>query len=438
MAHDVREAGAVGDGVANDTAAIQRAVDACAEAGGGTVHVPPGRYLCGTIRLRSRVNLHLELGATLYASDDVALYPLADKVLYKPGEIRALLLADGVEDIALTGLGVIAGRGVGHATWHEANAMAFRPVVIYFRDCRRVKVLDLTIRDSIFWTVHLLRCVDVLVRDITIDNRWPNSDGIDPDGCRNVLISGCNIVAGDDCVCIKSTQGDVCENIAVTNCVLSTTCAALKLGTEGEGDIRNISFTNCVIHNSDVAVGLYAKDRGNYDNVQFANLVIQSEAEFPIVIDATPRDYTDPRVGAIRNVTISDVLLTGRGRAYIEGFATQPVRNVALRNITWRVTGGLGGEAAEKPIGGARGRRDPHRVNHAVHAAQVIAVRATEVSIEGLTMLDDRGIAASDRALAHLEEVDRVIIRNCLPLPAPAGQPLVRQVNCGGEVRLDV
>ncbi|HHT36025.1 MAG TPA: glycoside hydrolase family 28 protein, partial [Firmicutes bacterium] len=93
-----------------------------------------------------------------------------------------------------------------------------------------------------------------------------NTDGIDPDGCRNVTISDCKITTGDDSIVIKSTEGDLSENITVTNCILSSRHAALKLGTEAIGDVKNITFSNCVIR-SNVGLALYMKDGSNYENI---------------------------------------------------------------------------------------------------------------------------------------------------------------------------
>ena len=254
-AFNVRDHGAKGDGRANDRAALQSALDACAKAGGGTVRVPPGDYLSGALRMASGVTLHLEAGATLWASTNKSDYAGVSE--------RHFLAAEGAQHLALAGRGVIHGQGTADygARWGVPKKPEFRAGILLFTDCRDVTVRDVTILYSDAWTLHFKRCENVTVEDVTIRNNYRrlNSDGIDPNSCRRVRIARCRISAGVDCIVLKSTEAYPCEDVTVTDCFLESAASELKLGTESHGDFRDNRFANCVISNSPTGIGFCLK-----------------------------------------------------------------------------------------------------------------------------------------------------------------------------------
>lgn len=434
---NVRNGGAKGDGVTLDQAALQAVVDRCAAAGGGTVRVPAGAYLIGTVELRSNVCVHLDMGARLLAADRPECFPEISKTPHGnlPGQIQAVLWADNAENITVSGSGTVDGGHPEALSSAAAVNVRFRPALVFFRNCRNVKFLDVTLQHSSLWTLHLQRCVDVMVRGVTIRNNPHriNADGIDPDGCRNVIISDCNIIAGDDAICIKSTEGDPCENIVVSNCVLSTTCAALKIGTEALGDIRNITFTNCVIHDTNVALALYMKDGSTYENMIFSNMIIESRNQFPILVDVTPRYYREPRQGRIRSIVFENVMVSSPGRCQIEGLPDMPIENLTLRNITWNVTGPLQTGNVRKPAGARRTERDPDAPNHAANPYQFVAAHVRDLEVSNVKLYDRRTDADTDasRGLIHLHDVRGATLeRLSSKLPVPAGLPPIGTVDC--------
>jgi hypothetical protein len=407
MRMNVRDYGATGNGETLDHMAIQSAIDDCSLQGGGTVYVPAGVYLCGTLHLRSNIVLYLEQGAVIQGADDGELYPEICKTPYGnlPGQIQALLWADGVENVTIAGHGAVDGGGNSALPPAVAAGVTFRPALVFYRDCKNVKFLDVTLRYSCFWTLHLMRCEDVAIRGVTIIAHQGriNTDGIDPDGCRNVVISDCLIKTGDDCIVIKSTEGDPCENLTITNCILSSSHAALKIGTEAIGDIRNITFTNCVIKETNVALALYMKDGSTYENIVFSNMVIEADSEFPLLIDVTPRYYREPRIGHIRSIFFDNIIFTGKGRCYIEGTKEKPIEDLSFHNITWHVTGPCNLDRPIKPPGARRVDIDPNRENYAVHPYQFIAAHVTGLNMSRIRILNRTGADGLDRGAVYVE-----------------------------------
>ncbi|HNT87659.1 MAG TPA: glycosyl hydrolase family 28-related protein, partial [Candidatus Hydrogenedentes bacterium] len=243
--HDVRAHGAVGDGVTDDTAAVQRAIDACGETG-GTVLFSPGVYRSATLHLRSRMALRLEQGATLLGSDNRDDYDPYEELGFKNDADHetsffrhALLFGEGLEHVAIVGGGLI-----------DANfTRRGGPKPIALRRCRFVSIRDIHILNAPNYTISLLGTDDVHIDGVTILNGY--CDGIDPDSCRNVRISNCRIESIDDAIVPKASfslgERRACENITVTNCVLSTVCNGFKLGTESGGGFKRIAVSNCVI-----------------------------------------------------------------------------------------------------------------------------------------------------------------------------------------------
>ena len=246
---DITVHGARGDGASMDTAAIQRAIDACAASGGGTVYFPPGRYVSGTLILRSHVTLHLEAGAVLLGSKSLADYPSTIPKLRSYADIyteRSLLYAENLDNIAIHGRGTIDGQG---AAFHGEYKV--RPFLIRMVDCRDISIRDIRLRDAAMWALHLLACDDVAIDGVSLRSRVnPNNDGIDVDSCRRVRISNCEISTIDDNIVFKSCTDRPCQEIAVVNCVLSTDCSALKLGTESNGGFEDIAISNCTIYDT--------------------------------------------------------------------------------------------------------------------------------------------------------------------------------------------
>ncbi len=364
MTHNICDHGAVGDGTALDTKAIQKAVDVCGGKGGGTVFFPPGRYLSGTVVLRSGVTLHIEAGARLVGSPDPAHYRKVSprKGLPWPNDGTSLILAEDVEDIGLCGQGVLDGHG-GHRIYMAPSGgygrMRERPFVIRMSRCRRVRVRDLRMEDAPMWMQQYSECEDLVVSGLSVKNTCNNNnDGLDLDSCQDVRVSDCRIESWDDAICLKSAASRPCRNVTVTNCVVSSKCAAIKLGTESIGGFENIAVSNCVI--TDTLLGgihLAVVDGSALDRVVVSNVTMQRVA-VPIFIHLGdrgrfPEGGSRPLAGRLRRVSLSHIVATESGKfgCSITGGTGHLVEDVVLSDVRVESEGGVreGGFSREVP-----------------------------------------------------------------------------------------
>ena len=286
--YHIEQFGAVGDGWANNTSAIKRAVEACSQGGGGTIYVPAGVFVTGAIELKSNMHLHLEAGSELLFSNDRADYPVissrwegASRDVY-----MSCIYACHAKNIAITGFGTLNGQGAYWWKLFKEDALAYpRPNLVSFDHCERVHVEQVKMIDSPSWTVHPNDCDNVTISAVSIVNpaNSPNTDGINPESCRNVRISDCSIDVGDDCIAIKSGTEDAervipCENITITNCTMLHGHGGVVFGSEMSGDIRNVVVSNCIFESTDR--GIRFKSRrgrgGTIENIRVNNIVMNN------------------------------------------------------------------------------------------------------------------------------------------------------------------
>lgn len=363
MTFDVRDHGARGDGKTLDTAAIQGAIAAAARGGGGTVCVPPGNYLTGSISLRDNITLLIDAGATLLGSEIPNDYPIA--MMRWEGvtqETHAPLIAGtGLHNIAVVGRGTIDGRG---AIWwkrHRDKTLDKpRPRLISFSNCTNVTIEGVTLTNSPSWTVNPVHCDQVTVDKVTIANPAdsPNTDGINPDSCRNVHISNCHIDVGDDCVTFKSgTEKEAsqlctpCENITITNCTMLHGHGGVVIGSEMSGNVRNIVISNCIFIGTDRGIRLKSRRGrgGTVEDIRVTNIVMQDVlCPFTVnlyyhigvkgnkdIADKRPHpvDETTPRFQGIHfsHITVRDARYAA---AFLYGLPEMPIDDVSFDDIS--------------------------------------------------------------------------------------------------------
>ena len=356
LACNVRDFKAVGDGHAKDTAAIQKAIDTASAAGGGTVFVPSGIYLCGTLLLKDNVTLHLAEGATILGSTEGSDYPNFAVGSFNRAPL-ALILAEKARNIGITGRGTINGQG-GSFT-HKDNAPG-RPFGIKLVECQDVLIADVRVQDAAAWVIHLLACERAVVRGVRV---WShvnyNNDGLDIDACSDVVVSQCHFDCQDDAICLKSTPDRVCENIVISDCFASSHCNLIKMGTSSVGGFRNVTITNCVLvaprHSKKLngaergigGINLELVDGGVMDRITISNITMDG-ISLPLFIRLGNRKRKDNQpASTLRNILISNVAATNLGviGSSISGLPGQPVENVTLSNLQFTYEGG--GTAAD-------------------------------------------------------------------------------------------
>lgn len=328
----IKTYGAVGDGVAIETAAIQKTIDACHAAGGGIVRVPAGDFQIGTIRLRSEVTLSLEHGASLLGSTDVADYPTDDLDNPREGGPHCLIYAKDATNVRIEGLGVIDGRGTPEffpRIRSGGRETSTRPRLLRMVNCDGLTFSGVTYRRPAFWGLHLIDCRNIHFDAVTIRfrNNNYNNDGLDLDGCENVLIENCDIDSGDDAICLKSSKNP-CRNIDVRSCKVASNTAALKFGASSRGGFVDVRVVNCYFHDCPMgAIKLELVDGGRLENVDISRVVMEKVGN-PIFLRLGNRGRTyAKRTGG------------GQGRdVQPEGAAIGTLKNVRIRDVVAEVT----------------------------------------------------------------------------------------------------
>jgi polygalacturonase len=361
LAFNVRDFKAAGDGRTKDTGAIQKAIDAASMTGGGTVLVPNGVYLCGTLQLRDNVTLHLAEGATILGSTAPEDYPSFAGTGSK-GPPLALILAQKARKVGITGRGTINGRG---GSFIRKDNAPGRPFGIKLVECEDVLIADVRVQDAAAWVIHLLACERAVVRGVRV---WShanyNNDGLDIDGCTDVAVSECHFDCQDDAICLKSTPDRVCENIVISDCVASSHCNLIKMGTASVGGFRNVTITNCVliapryskkVNGADRGIGginLELVDGGVMDRIAISNITMEG-IKLPLFIRLGNRRRKENQpASTLRNVVISNVVATNLGPVgtSITGLPGQRVENVTLSDIQFAYEGGGTAEEAQRAV----------------------------------------------------------------------------------------
>jgi polygalacturonase len=319
--------------------------------------------------MKNNVELHLEMGAVLSASTDLKDFPIQPLPSYRsqkdPGGWRALIYANEVSNIAVTGYGTIDGNGAQQKPDPNSkykSDMDGRPRNILFISCNNIKVEGISMRNAGIWNQHYLNCEDVVVDKINVYNHANrNNDGIDIDGCRRFTLSNSTFDTDDDAIVLKSTGAAGCEDVVITNCIVSSFCNAIKAGTESTGGFKNISISNCIIKRSTNAhppiygtakgiagLSLEIVDGGVMDGVSISNITIEG-TDCPLFVRLGNRarkhtkDAPQPPVGTMRNIVINNVVAynTGNYSSSITGIPGHYVENLSLSNVQFFNKGGL-------------------------------------------------------------------------------------------------
>ena len=381
---DITKTGAVGDGKTDCTAAIARAINACANAGGGRVLVPAGEFLTGAIHLQSGVNLHLATNAVLKFSTDPQAYLPAVFTRFEGIECwnySPLIFAVGQNNVAVTGAGTLDGQA-DDSTWlawkgrkggtNNQNAARkrldqmnndqvpaaqrrfgagdyLRPNFIQFQRCENVLIADVKIRRSPMWEIHPLLCTNVTVRGVDIFSHGANNDGCDPESCRDVLIEKCIFDTGDDCIAIKSGRnndgrhvGVPSVNLIIRDCTMRDGHAGTAIGSEISGSCSNVFVENCEMSSSNLVCALRLKSNavrgGVVQNIFMRHVNVGLVKDSVLQIDFL---YEEGAKGdfkpVAKNVVMENITVAQTPRVLnVRGFPAAEISGVRILNSTFK------------------------------------------------------------------------------------------------------
>ena len=390
------------------SAAIQRAIDACAAAGGGVVRLAGGDYISGTIDLRSGVMLEIAEGSRLLASTDLNDYPTRQArrltvMDSNMGMNQSLIFAENCERVGIRGKGTIDGRG-NQANFPGAQTIGAtpgRPFLIRMLDCKSVVISDVRMRDSPCWMQNYLNCEDLLIDGIHVENQANhNNDGLDIDGCRRVIVRNSFISAEDDALCFKGASQRNTENVLIENCQFFSSCNALKFGTDSQGDLRNILVRQVVLggpsgemralnrRKADGGVSWETVDGGTVERVVVHNArIVRSESPLFLRLGDRGRvrpEQARPAPGKLRHIVFDRISGDDNGMrgSFFTGVAGSVIEHVLLRDVDLTMAAATGPAIAQAAIGEDRAEYpDPHMFATVMPAYGLWLRHAREVSL---------------------------------------------------------
>ena len=378
---DIRAFGAVGDGVTDDTAFIQAAISACPA--GGVVEFPAGDWLSGPLFLKSDIDLYLARDARLVGHPDIARWPVLPGIVSESSDEpqaylgtweghpnachAALLNGIGVRNVRIHGDGCIDANASFLTWWSQPKQpfLGWRPRTVYFVHAERLRVSGVKLCNSPSWTVHALFCRDVRIADVRIESPAgsPNTDGIVPESCEQVLIAGAHISTGDDCVAIKSGKAWIASrvrcatrNVQVSNCFMERGHGGVVIGSEMSGGVYDVSIRDCVFTGTDRGLRIKTRrGRGKaaiIDGVQLSN-VTMDRVGTPFVVNSfyfCDPDGREPYVGdrralpvddgtpTLRNIRVSqvDCMNVAHSAGFVLGLPERPLDGLTLRDYRVR------------------------------------------------------------------------------------------------------
>jgi polygalacturonase len=427
---NVHDFGATGDGKTLDTPAINKAIDAAAAKGGGTVFFPAGDYLSVSIHLKSNIALHLMQGATILGASEKNGHKYDDPEPNEWGNKKyqdfghshfhnALIWGENLENVSILGPGLIYGKGMSRS---DKQPPGGGDKAIALKLCRNVIIRDVTIRKGGHFGILATGVDNLVIDNLKMDT---DRDGMDIDACRNVRISNCSVNSPwDDGICLKSTyalgEARPCENITITNCQVSgydegtfldgtfkreekqryshkTTTGRLKFGTESNGGFKNVTISNCIFAYSR-GLALETVDGGLLEDVTISNITMRDIVNAPIYIrlGARMRGPDGVAVGKLRRITISDVVIHNAPMeqgVLVAGIPGHPIEDLRLSNIRIDYAGGGTAKmAATRPSDHEKDYPEP--ANHGPTPAYGFFVR----HVDGLELSDIKLSYAKDDA----------------------------------------
>ncbi|TCT16122.1 glycosyl hydrolase family 28 [Natranaerovirga pectinivora] len=372
---NIEDFGGKGNGKDSNTEAFKQAIEACEKNGGGTVIVPEGEWFTGPIHLKSNVHLRIEKNAIIKFSDQFEEYLPVVFTRWEGVECynySPLIYANGCENIAITGQGSLVGNGKRWWKWKKLQKKAakklvgaeynnipveerifgtkedaLRPAFIQPINSKNILIEGITVINGPMWTIHPVYCENLIIRKLKLESNGPNTDGINPDSCKNVLIEECYFETGDDCIAINSGMNEdgwrvnkPCENIVIRNCHMNEGHGGVVIGSGMSGGVRNIYAHHCKFTGGERGIRLKSmRGRGGFvENIWFDHIHITDMEDEMIQINmfygsstVIPNTDTPPD---FKNINISN--LTGENAKIairVYGLPENALENITLQNI---------------------------------------------------------------------------------------------------------
>ena len=445
--YNIKDFGAIDDSTLLSTKAIQSAIDKCSEGGGGKVIVPPGNYLTNALFLKSNICFEVFPGATLFFDDNISSSSIVEgrwegieRKVY-----ASLFTGHNLKNVTITGRGTINGQG---KAWWDASKInkslrkkyniqgrephnpsdsplkAPRPRMINLYNCTNVLISDLTILNSPSWTIHPVYCENITIEGISIIQPYesPNTDGINPESCKNVRIFNCFVDCGDDCITIKSGYnedgrrvGIPCENIVISNCTFAHGRSAIGIGSEMSGGIKNVTISNCVFNGT--LRGLRIKTgrgRGGIVENYRADNIVMTNVETAISIDMYYGNKGEDNMEAItektpffKNIHLSNITaINVENAAQIIGLPEAPILDFSITNSNFTSESGF---------------EIKYVRNIALRDVKVNCIKGNALDIKyGKDITIDNfgtGAPLKNEAVVNLQNNDDVYLLNCKATP---------------------
>ena len=346
--------GAKADGITKDTKAVQAAIDACTNNGGGNVIIPAGKtVVIGTIYLKNFVTLYIENGAVLLGSPDIEDYTTdTHKNTYKnePHMDRCLIFARDAKSFAIKGLGTIDANG--HPKYFTKEKGG-RPMMMRFLNCSNIQLKEVTLLNPAAWTSAWLYCDQIVVDGIKIISRVNNNgDGLDFDGCTNVRVANSSFDTSDDAICLQTSRPDKpCKDIVITNCVFTSKWAAMRIGLASRGDFDSVTVSNCTFHDiQDSGLKIQMNEGGEMKNMLFSNIIMKNVPRPIFMTFCQQRAGVDAPetmlpMKAMHSFSFNNMIIDNREldkntALFLTGMPDNYITDIQLNNIQMTVSGG--------------------------------------------------------------------------------------------------
>ena len=471
--YNIVKFGAIGNGIHLNTKEINQAIIECNKNGGGTILIPKGKFLTGTIRLLSNVNIKLESGAEIIGSKKISDYMIMPDGYYYSGiNYAGIFFGNNIENISISGNGKIDGNGSFFMNfekrfrWSKNESKLTRQGDTYMSNqniedgpvdyeerpghlftisnSRNIEINELYLKDSPKWTIRIGGSENINIHRIVIDNNLfiPNNDGIHITSSRNVVISKCDVIAGDDAIIVTGfSSGDknidykfgnkskISENIKINDCKLKSRSSAIRVGY-GENAIKNVVFKNIIIESSNRGIGVFSRNNSLIENIIFKNIKINTRIHSggwwgrgePIHISSI-KNTNEGIAGKINKIYFSNITANSGSGILIYAEKNDLIKNLKFQNINLTIKNGT----YTKAYGGNLDIRPSYSSDNSVFKFDIPAIYGQNIKnleIDKFRLKWDDDLPSFYTHAIEIKNFSELLIKNFNGYPGPKNQKL--------------